>query len=255
MNTSAKNIYFAADAHLGNRYLDDPMAAEKKLVRWMDSIKEDALAIYFLGDMFDYWYEYKYVVPRGHVRFLGKLAELTDRGIEIHLLIGNHDVWMFDYLPKETGVVIHQGPLTVDLLGKRFFLAHGDEVGKHSLSFRILQAMSRSKVCQFLYSGIHPRWTFWFATSWTLSSRKTGLEKRRNKPNEAQEYLVDFAKEYLLTHPDIRFFIFGHRHILLDTMLNQTSRLLIAGDWMYYFSCIRWDGNQLTIQRFNDSMI
>ncbi|MDR3261500.1 MAG: UDP-2,3-diacylglucosamine diphosphatase [Tannerella sp.] len=249
MDTSAKNIYFAADAHLGNRYLDDPLAAEKKLVRWLDSIKEDAIAVYFLGDMFDYWYEYKYVVPRGHVRFLGKLSELADRGIEIHLFIGNHDIWMSDYLPQETGAMIHQGPLTVDLLGKRFFLAHGDEVGKRTLSFRFLQAMFRNRACQFLYSGIHPRWTFGLARRWSLSSRKCGLEQQ-NSRDETPEYLVDFAKEYLLTHPDIRFFIFGHRHILLDTMLNQTSRLLIAGDWMQYFSYIRWDGNQLELRQF-----
>ena len=121
-------IYFASDAHLGARFHKDPLAIEKKLVRWLDSIKEDASAIWFLGDMFDYWYEYKYVVPKGHVRFLGKLAELSDRGIEIHIFIGNHDIWMFDYLQKEIGVIIHRDTLTIDLLGKRFFLGHGDEV-------------------------------------------------------------------------------------------------------------------------------
>ena len=121
-------IYFASDAHLGARFHKDPLAIEKKLVRWLDSIKEDASAIWFLGDLFDYWYEYKYVVPKGHVRFLGKLAELADRGIEIHIFIGNHDIWMFDYLPKEIGAIIHRDTLTVDLLGKRFFLGHGDEV-------------------------------------------------------------------------------------------------------------------------------
>ena len=113
-------IYFASDAHLGARFHKDPLAIEKKLVRWLDSIKEDASAIWFLGDLFDYWYEYKYVVPKGHVRFLGKLAELADRGIEIHIFIGNHDIWMFDYLPKEIGAIIHRDTLTVDLLGKRF---------------------------------------------------------------------------------------------------------------------------------------
>ena len=122
-------IYFASDAHLGARFHKDPLAIEKKLVRWLDSIKEDASAIWFLGDMFDYWYEYKYVVPKGHVRFLGKLAELADRGIEIHIFIGNHDIWMFDYLPKEIGAIIHRDTLTVDLLGKRFFLGHGENTG------------------------------------------------------------------------------------------------------------------------------
>ncbi|MDR0844590.1 MAG: UDP-2,3-diacylglucosamine diphosphatase [Tannerella sp.] len=248
-----KNIYFASDAHLGNRYLDDPVAAEKKLVRWMDSIKGDAQAIYFLGDMFDYWYEYKHVVPRGHVRFLGKLAELCDQGVEIHLFIGNHDVWMFDYLPRETGVVIHQGPLIIDLLGKRFFLAHGDEVGKQKPGFRFLQAMFRNKVCQFFYSGIHPRWTFGFARRWSLSSRKKGMEKRKQATHDRiSALLLSFSTEYSLTHPDIHFFIFGHCHILFDRKLTGASRMLIAGDWMYLFSYLKWDGNELTVHQFKD---
>jgi UDP-2,3-diacylglucosamine hydrolase len=250
MNPSAKNIYFAADAHLGNRYLDDPPAAEKKLVRWLDSIKHDALAVYFLGDMFDYWFEYRYVVPKGHVRFLGKLAELADRGVEIHLFAGNHDIWMFGYLSEEIGAVIHQGPLTVDLLGERFFLAHGDEIGKRPLAFRLVRAMFHSKVCQSLYGGIHPRWTSGFARRWSLSSRKKGGDKSGKKQNEASGHLVAFAKEYLRMHPDIRFFIFGHLHILLDLTLNGTSRLLMAGDWMLCFSYIKWDGSQLTLNRF-----
>ena len=117
MNTSRKKIYFASDAHLGARFHKDPLAVEKKLVRWLESIKDEAMAIYFLGDMFDYWYEYKYVVPKGFTRFLGKLAELSDSGIEIHIFIGNHDIWMFDYLPNEIGAVIHRDVLTTDLLG------------------------------------------------------------------------------------------------------------------------------------------
>ncbi|MDR1337276.1 MAG: UDP-2,3-diacylglucosamine diphosphatase [Tannerella sp.] len=251
MNPPGKNIYFTADAHLGNRYAADPQAAEKKLVRWLDSIRDDAGAVYFLGDMFDYWYEYKYVVPRGHVRFLGKLAELADRGVEIHLFIGNHDIWMFDYLPREIGARIHQGPLTVDLLGRRFYLAHGDEVGRRPLTFRFLQAMFRNKVCQFFYSGIHPRWTFGFARRWSLNSRKTGMEKRRQTAsNRRVAALTDFAETCARTHPDIRFFIFGHLHILLDRELTATSRLLFAGDWMQYFSYIRWDGDRLTLNRF-----
>lgn len=246
-----KNIYFASDAHLGNRYLDHPIAAEKKIVRWLDTIKYDAKAIYFLGDIFDYWYEYKHVVPRGHVRFLGKLAELSDLGIEIHLFIGNHDIWMFDYLPNEIGATIHQGPLTIDLLGKRFFLAHGDEVGKHTPIFRFLRAMFRNKVCQFFYSGIHPRWTFGFAKRWSLSSRKNGMESQKDSTDdEKAAYLVSFAETYLRTHSDIHYFIFGHRHILYDKRLSDTTRLLIAGDWMHLFSYIKWDGNQLELAQF-----
>ncbi|WP_099463750.1 MULTISPECIES: UDP-2,3-diacylglucosamine diphosphatase [Parabacteroides] len=256
MNSSRKKIYFASDAHLGARFHKDPLAVEKKLVRWLDSIKKDAAAVWLLGDIFDYWYEYKYVVPKGHTRFLGKLAELSDNGIEIHIFIGNHDIWMFDYLPQEIGAVIHREPLTIDLLGKRFFLAHGDEVDYRSKLFRLIRAVFRNKFCQWLYAGIHPRWTFGFALGWSLSSRKSGLKKETLNGNvkayqgEAGEYLISFAKEYLKVHPDINFFVFGHRHIMLDLMLSKTSRLLIAGDWMQYFSYIEWDGESLSLNQF-----
>jgi len=252
MDYTSKKIYFAADAHLGNRYLNNPRETENKLIRWLDSIKDDARAIWFLGDMFDYWYEYKYVVPKGHVRFFGKLAELSDRGIEIHLLTGNHDIWMFDYLPEEIGAVIHQGPLTVDLLGARFFLAHGDEVGKQNFTFRFLQAMFRNKVCQFLYAGIHPRWTVGFAQRWSLRSRKKGLSKLSSDPKKATGYLIDFAKTYAKAHPDIRYFVFGHCHSLLDMALSPEARMLVAGDWMIHFSYIQWDGAELSLELFKE---
>lgn len=248
-----KKIYFASDAHLGARFHTDPLAAEKKLVRWMDSIRHDAAAVYFLGDMFDYWFEYKYVVPKGFIRFLGKVAELTDAGVEVHFFIGNHDIWMFDYLPRETGAVIHREPLTVDLLGSHFFLGHGDEVDNRSLSFRFIRALFRNRFCQWLYAGIHPRWTMGFAYAWSLHSRRTGLQQQKEKDRyegEDAEYLVAFAKEYLKAHPDINFFIFGHRHIMLDLMLSRFSRLLIAGDWMKLFSYIEWDGETLTLNQF-----
>ncbi|MEG1750056.1 MAG: UDP-2,3-diacylglucosamine diphosphatase [Tannerellaceae bacterium] len=254
MEESRKKIYFASDAHLGARFHADPRAIEQKLVRWLESIKYKATAIWFLGDMFDYWYEYKYVVPKGFTRFLGKLSELADSGVEIHIFIGNHDIWMFDYLPSEVGAVIHREPLTIDLLGKRFFLAHGDEVDYRSTAFRLIRAVFRNKFCQLLYGGIHPRWTFGFALGWSLNSRKDGLKSNEAQTyqGEASEYLIRFAKEYLTNHPDINFFIFGHRHILLDLMLSRTSRLLIAGDWMQYFSYIEWDGEVLLLQQFED---
>lgn len=248
---SRTKIYFASDAHLGARFHQDPLAVERRLVRWLDSIKDEARAIWFLGDMFDYWYEYKYVVPKGFTRFLGKIAELSDAGVEIHFFIGNHDIWMFDYLPKETGAIIHREPLTVDLLGKRFFLAHGDEVDYRSQAFRLIRWIFRNRFCQFLYSAIHPRWTFGFALGWSLSSRKKGLKKEAQEyEGEAGEYLVRFAKDYLKEHPDINFFIFGHRHIMLDLMLTRTSRLLIAGDWMQHFSYIVWDGDGLWLDQY-----
>ena len=159
---------------------------------------------------------------------------------------------MFDYLPNEIGAVIHRDVLTTDLLSKRFFLGHGDEVDYRSKAFRFIRALFRNKFCQWLYAGIHPRWTFGFALGWSLSSRKSGLEKENalEYKGESAEYLVLFAKDYLKTHPDINFFIFGHRHIMLDLMLSRTSRLLIAGDWMTLFSYIVWDGENLFLEQF-----
>ncbi|MDR1500127.1 MAG: UDP-2,3-diacylglucosamine diphosphatase [Tannerellaceae bacterium] len=252
MEGTGKKIYFVSDAHLGARSHADPLAVEKKLVHWLDSVRGDAAAVYFLGDMFDYWFEYRYVVPKGFVRFLGKVAELSDAGVEMHFFTGNHDVWMFDYLPKETGAIIHRDVLTVDLLGKRFFLGHGDEVDYRSRLFRFLRVFFRNKFCQLLYAAIHPRLTFGFALGWSLRSRQSGRRKEADEAyrGEASEYLVSFAKEYMKTHPDINFFIFGHRHIMLDLMLGRSCRLVIAGDWIKYFSYVEWDGRDLSLLTF-----
>jgi UDP-2,3-diacylglucosamine hydrolase len=249
-------IYFIADIHLGNRYLNNTSDAEKKLVQWLDSIKNDASAIYFLGDTFDFWYEYKHVAPRGHVRFLGKLAELSDSGTEIHFVTGNHDIWMFDYLPNEIGAIIHRKPIAVELLGKNFFLAHGDEVGYRPFLYRFIQSLFRNRLCQILFSNIHPRWSFSFAHSWSLSSRKQGLNAEKNKKAQARniQALEKFAKSYLQSHPDIHYFVFGHLHLLLDRNLDpnliDSPRLLITGDWMELFSYTIWDSNQLSLKQF-----
>ena len=247
----AGKIYFVPDIHLGSRYLPNPLEVEKKLVQWLDSIKQDATAIYFLGDVFDYWFEYKYVVPRGNVRFLGKLAELSDSGIEIHLLTGNHDIWMFDYLTEEVGAIIHREPFTVALGGKNFFLAHGDEFGYRPLQYRFIQSLFRNRFCQVLYATIHPRWSFGFARSWSLSSRKRGLASDKVEITQARgaKALEEFAKTYLQTHPDIHFFIFGHLHILAERALSASARMIITGDWMHLFSYAVWDGAELMLKR------
>ena len=249
----SKKIYFVSDLHLGNRYLQNPSDAESKLIRWLDDIKKDAAAVYFLGDIFDYWFEYKYVIPRGHVRFLGKLAEMSDSGVEIHFLIGNHDIWMFGYLNEEVGAIIHNKPFTVELLGKNFFIGHGDEVGYRPFKYRFIQSIFRNRLCQVLYASIHPRWSFGFARGWSLKSRQNGLSVEKIKQAQAcnSNTLERFSRAYLQTHPEIHFFIFGHFHILLDSELSPSARLLITGDWMYLFSYAVWDGEVLTLKSFS----
>ncbi|MDR2473874.1 MAG: UDP-2,3-diacylglucosamine diphosphatase [Tannerella sp.] len=245
--------YFLSDIHLGNRYLEDPLSVEKRLVAWLESIRRDAAAVYFLGDVFDYWYEYKYVVPRGHVRFLGKIAELADVGVEIHFLIGNHDIWMFDYLEKEIGAIIHRKPFTVTIDGKMFFLAHGDEIGYRPLQYRLIQSIFRNRLCQILYSSIHPRWTFDFARRWSLNSRRKGMNKE--KLTSAQQHnarhLKEFALSYSEIHPDVDFFVFGHVHIVENEHLTPSARMLIIGDWLHNFSYAVWNGSKLELNILN----
>lgn len=227
--------YFISDLHLGAPYFSDSRESELRVVRFLDSIKEDAEAIYLLGDILDYWYEYRYVVPRGFVRFFGKLAELSDSGVKITWLIGNHDIWIFDYLPNELGVRVIDGNLTEYIYGMKIFMAHGDGVGRHPLGFRLLRSLFRSKVCQFFYSGIHPRWTVPFASAWSRHSRATGREPGQ-KWHPLYDKLRAFSTEYLESHPDIRHFIYGHLHILKQEQLTATSDITILGDWISTFS-------------------
>jgi UDP-2,3-diacylglucosamine hydrolase len=221
---------------------------ERKLCRWFDMVKQDAETIYLLGDIFDYWFEYKNVVPRGFVRVLGKIAELTDSGIEIHFFIGNHDIWIRDYLQKECGMIVHLSPLVRDIYGKKFFMAHGDGLGDEDLSFKVLRNIFHSKFCRTLYAAIHPRWTVGFAQWWSNHNRD--VHATPEYFGENKEHLVLFAKKHLQTAPNINFFIFGHRHIMLDLMLSVNSRIVILGDWIDYFSYGVFDGESFALEIF-----
>lgn len=230
-----KKTYFLSDLHLGAPYMADSRESEKRIVKFLDSIKEEADAIYLLGDVLDYWYEYRYVVPRGYVRFFGKLAELSDAGIKIVWLKGNHDIWIFDYLPQELGIEVVDGSLTVDIHGKKFFLEHGDGVGKQERSFRFIRGMFRNRVCQRLFSGIHPRWTVPFAYNWSAHSRKGGEE--RGIPDEfLLKNLREFVKDYHKKHPEIDYFVFGHVHVLSREEIDEGCEMIVLGEWIKTFS-------------------
>ena len=166
-----KNVYILSDAHLGSLAIDHSRMHERRLVRFLDDIKHKASAIYLLGDMFDFWYEYKYVVPKGYTRFLGKLSELTDMGVEVHYFTGNHDIWMYGYLEEECGVILHKKPETVDIYGKVFYLAHGDGLGDPDSRFKFIRKVFHNRFCQHLFSSLHPRWGMWFGLEWARRSR------------------------------------------------------------------------------------
>lgn len=246
-----KNVYFISDAHLGSRAIAHSRTQERRLVNFLDSIKEKAAAVYLLGDMFDFWHEYKTVVPKGYTRFLGKISELTDRGIEVHFFTGNHDLWCGDYLEKECGVVIHRQTSTIEIYGSVFLMSHGDGLGSNDRKYKILRKIFHNKICQKLFASIHPRWGMTFGLEWARHSRMKRVDgKEPAYMGEDREELVCFAKEYLKTHPSINYFIFGHRHIELDLMLSRSSRLVILGDWISQFSYAVFDGTHFFLEEF-----
>ena len=246
-----KPIYFLSDAHLGSRGIPHGRTQERRLVRFLDSIKEKAGAVYLLGDMFDFWYEYKLVVPKGYTRFLGKISELTDLGVEVHFFTGNYDIWCGDYLVKECGVFLHREPLACELGDKVFYLAHGDGLGDADPKFLFLRTLFHSSICQSLFSALHPRWGVELGLTWAKHSRmKHGEGGDPPYTGEDNEHLVRYAKKYLQTHPAINYFIFGHRHIELDLMLTHQTRLLILGDWISLFTYAVFDGEQLWMENY-----
>ncbi|MBD5265077.1 MAG: UDP-2,3-diacylglucosamine diphosphatase [Bacteroides sp.] len=243
------SVYFLSDLHLGAPYFPDSKEAEKRVVAFLDHIKHDAETIYLLGDVLDYWYEYRYVVPRGFVRFFGKLAELTDSGIRVVWLIGNHDIWINDYIPSELGVEVVDGTLTEKIGDKIFFMTHGDGVGKMKPSFRFLRSMFRNKTCQKLFSGIHPRWTVPFAYNWSRHSRSKG--EGRGLPDEKiLSGLKEFTREYHATHPEIDFFIYGHVHILSREEISQGCEMVVLGEWIHTFSYAIFAENELKLSKW-----
>ncbi len=246
-----KPIYFLSDAHLGSRAIKHGRMQERRLVRFLDSIKDKAGAVYLMGDMFDFWHEYKLAVPKGFTRFLGKVSELTDLGVEVHFFTGNHDMWAYDYLERECGVIMHRKPVTLELADKVFFLAHGDGLGDPDPKFKFLRFLFHNRICQILFASVHPRWGLDVGLRWAAHSRK--LHEGENTPRylgENKEHLVLFAKDYLRTHTNVNYFLFGHRHIELDLMLSHTTRVCILGDWITQFTYAVFDGNQLWMENY-----
>lgn len=246
-----RKVYFISDLHLGATYLDRPLDYERRVVRWLRSIKDKACRLYLLGDVLDYWYEYRTVVPRGYVRFFGALAELADSGVEVTWFIGNHDIWIFDYLPNELGIKVVDGSMVTEIMGRRFFLAHGDGVGELPRGFRFMRALFRNRLCQQLFAAVHPRWTIPFAHRWSAHSRNYSAEIPIFS-GEEHEPLIAFARKYQQTHVRVDYFVFGHRHVLLDYPLPEGGEVVILGDWIHHFSYGEFDGNNFVLKIFKD---
>jgi UDP-2,3-diacylglucosamine hydrolase len=244
-----KKKYFASDFHLGYPNKEDSREREIKLVHWLDSIKHDAEEIYLMGDIFDFWYEYKWVVPRGFVRFIGKLAELTDSGIPIYLFRGNHDIWLDDYLPKEAGVILLEQPVIREWNGKRFFLHHGHALGRYDRGMNFLNWVFTNRFLQFLFSRIHPNGAFAFAHFWSKKSREAKVYEAKTFLSEDKEVLFLYTKEVLQKeHYD--YFVFGHRHLALNVAIGNNSHIINLGNWISRSTYGVWDGETFALKEF-----
>ena len=242
-------IFFASDFHLGLPAGSPPVEREKKVVKWLKSVAPEAKEIYLLGDVFDFWWEYKLVVPRGFTRFLGTVAEITDSGIPVHFFTGNHDMWIGDYLVNECGIITHTAPVTKIFDGKKFHLAHGEGLGTRDKGYKILLSIFRNKTLRAMYSALHPSIGVGIGLRWSLSSR-LGKGIKIDFLGEEKEDLIRYART-ILEKDNIDYFIFGHRHLEMKYSLNNGVEIIFLGDWIMNGSYAVWDGNTLDFLTFS----
>jgi len=248
-----KKVYFASDFHLGIPDRATSQEREKRLCRWLDIIKHDAALLYLVGDIFDTWFEYKHVVPKGHTRFLGKLAELRDAGLQVEAFTGNHDLWMFGYFEEELNIPVHYEPITRVINGKHFFIGHGDGLGPGDNGYKLLKKVMSNKVSQWLYKRIHPDTGVGMA-AWLSQLGPKHADGPEKPFHGEQEWLVQFAKTTLLRE-HIDFFIFGHRHIAITYPLPGNSLYVNLGDWIRYDSYAVFDGQELQLKFYRDTTL
>ncbi|MFP4663133.1 MAG: UDP-2,3-diacylglucosamine diphosphatase [Bacteroidales bacterium] len=247
--THNKKTYFVSDVHLGAPDFESSLKREKLLVQWLEEKSKDAEAFYLLGDIFDFWFEYKRVVPRGFTRFLGTLSKLTDQGIPIYFFTGNHDIWVFDYLPRETGVSVIKGVHITSIKGKQFYIAHGDGLGPYDKKYNALKKIFTNKFLQWAFKRIHPNFSVGFAHRWSKYSR--GKHEYPETPDYEKEWLVQHARD-VLKNDDFDYFVFGHRHIPIKHELSGKSTFINLGDWLQNFSYGEFDGETFRLKFYQD---
>ncbi len=244
-----QNIYFASDFHLGVPDFNSSLERERRLVRWLDEIKNSAHSVYLLGDIFDFWFEYRHAIPKGFIRFQGKLAELRDAGIAIYFFTGNHDMWLFDYFEKELGIIIYREPQELLINNKKFMIGHGDGLGPGDSLYKIQKRFFNSKICQWLFARIHPNLGIGIAKYWSRQSRISNT-KREEKFNGAEnEFLLTYCKEVEKSvHHD--FYIFGHRHLPLNLEVTQESKYINLGEWVHFNTYGVFNGQDVLLKSY-----
>lgn len=245
----AKKIYFASDQHLGAPTAEASFPREQKFVAWLDTVKQDAEAIFLLGDLFDFWFEYKTVVPKGFVRVLGKLAEIRDSGIPIYFFVGNHDLWMHDYFEKELNIPVYHDNQQFTFHGKSFLIGHGDGKGPGDKGYKRMKKVFTHPVSKWVYRWLHPDLGVRLAQYLSVKNKLISGEADVKFLGEDNEWLVQYCKRKLQTqHYD--YFVFGHRHLPMTIALNEQSTYINLGDWIGYFTYGVFDGTQMTLEKF-----
>ena len=247
--SSGKKIYFLSDFHLGAPNYSASLEREKRIVSFLDEIKKDAAEIFLVGDMFDFWYEYRKVVPKGFVRLLGKLAELSDAGIAMHFFVGNHDMWMKDYFQKELNIPVYFEPKEFERNGKKFLIGHGDGLGPGDHGYKNLKKIFRNPVCQWLFGILPPFIGMGLANYLSRRSRAQTGAGEEIFLGEDKEWLIIYCKE-VLKERNIDFFVFGHRHLAIDFRLTASSRYINLGDWIHYFTYAVVDDSGLQLKSY-----
>lgn len=243
---TGKKIYFCSDQHLGAP--DDASSAlrEKRFVAWLNKIQPDCQALFLLGDLFDFWFEYKEVVPKGFVRTLGKLAEFQDNGIQIYFFIGNHDLWMRDYLEKEVGAIMFREPQQFSINHKEFFIGHGDGLGPGDKGYKRMKKLFTNPIAKKLYYLLHPDFAVWLGKTVSRKNKYISGDQDAHYMGDDKEWLVQYSLRKLEQNT-YDYFIFGHRHLPLEIDLNEESKYINLGDWMNYFTYAVFDGQTLNL--------
>ena len=252
MNLNSKKIYFLSDFHLGAPDAKSSLEREKRICRFLDIAKQDASVIFIVGDLFDFWFEYSTVVPKGYVRILGKLAELTDSGIAVHFFVGNHDMWMRNYFQTELNIPVYFEPTEFVFNNKKFLVGHGDGLGPGDKGYKMMKKVFRNPVCQWMFGVLPPHMGMGLANYFSRKSRaKTGLVDEIFL-GEDNEWLIIYCKD-VLKQKKYDYFIFGHRHLPIDFKLQDGSRYINLGEWIKYDSYAVFDGDKLELLYYTEN--
>jgi UDP-2,3-diacylglucosamine hydrolase len=246
-----KKIFFASDFHLGAPDEKSSRTRETHIIQWLNSIEEEAAAIFLVGDIFDFWFEYDKVIPKGFIRFLGKIAELRGKNIPIYFFTGNHDLWMDDYFTKELGIPVYDHPIEITIEGKKFLIGHGDGLGPGDAQYKILKKVFTNPVCQWLFKWFHPDLGIRLAQSWSNNSRITNLESKENEFKGEDEWIWSYCKQ-IEKNRHFDFYVFGHRHLPLDLPVGDSARYFNLGEWVSQCTYGEFDGKEFKIKKFTN---